>query len=216
VTVAGTIGSWWFASKGGVRGSFFRASFFSFGSICLGSLLVAIVSSLKDFFQTLKNHKDSVFLCCAQCCLNCIEFLVDYFNKWAFVYVALKGDTFLEAGKNVTRLFKQKGWETIITDSLVDTILLMVSICVGLITGCFTGILAIQKNMQFGEIAPWVVGFVVGFIFTSTIMSLVASSVNTIIVCFAENPDHLEKNHPHLYPDMIHSWRHAWPDDFHY
>lgn len=221
VTVAGAVGSWWFSPEqldgccnSAVRGSFFRASTFSFGSICLGSLLVAVVQTLKDFLDMLRNHDDQVLLCCAECLLGCIEFLIEYFNKWAFVFVGLYGYPFMEAGKNVITLFKDRGWTTIITDSLVDSILTMVSVCIGLITGILAGVLANNQQMLLGEIAPWIIGFFVGFMLASTLMSLLASAVNTVIVCFAEAPNELKKNHPHLSHKMIHSWRKAWPNDF--
>lgn len=44
-------------------------------------------------------------------------------------------------------------------------------------------------------------------------MSVVASAVNTIIVCFAEAPAEFDVNHPHLSMDMRSAWRQAWPNE---
>ena len=38
----------------------------------------------------------------------------------AFVYVGLYGYSYLEAGKNVITLFKNRGWEAIIADDLIS------------------------------------------------------------------------------------------------
>ena len=38
----------------------------------------------------------------------------------AFVYVSLYGYSYLEAGKNVITLFKNRGWEAIIADDLIS------------------------------------------------------------------------------------------------
>jgi len=54
--------------------------------------------------------------CIAQCILSCLASLVEYFNKWAYIYVGVYGFGYLEAGKNVFALFKNRGWEAIITD----------------------------------------------------------------------------------------------------
>ena len=38
----------------------------------------------------------------------------------AFVYVGLYGYSYLEAGRNVITLFKNRGWEAIIADDLIS------------------------------------------------------------------------------------------------
>ena len=38
----------------------------------------------------------------------------------AFVYVGSYGYSYLEAGKNFITLFKNRGWEAIITDDLIS------------------------------------------------------------------------------------------------
>ncbi len=47
----------------------------------------------------------------------------------------------------------------------------------------------------------------------SILMSVVASAVNTVIVCFAEAPREFEVNHPQLSMDMRNAWRQAWPNE---
>lgn len=50
VTVAGTVASWWFnvESKGSTGGALKRSLTTSFGSICFGSLIVAIIQTIKQ------------------------------------------------------------------------------------------------------------------------------------------------------------------------
>ncbi len=57
------------------------------------------------------------------------------------------------------------------------------------------------------------VGFLVGVVLASILMSVVASAVNTVIVCFAEAPREFEVNHPQLSMDMRNAWRAAWPNE---
>ena len=80
VTVAGTVGSWWFAPEdassccsSGMLGSGFRALTTSFGSICFGSLLVAIVQALKAMAQAARGNDNQILICIAECILGCIE-----------------------------------------------------------------------------------------------------------------------------------------------
>lgn len=153
-TVAGTVGTWWFhpaeasscCSKA-VCDSFFRSITWSFGSICFGSLIVAVIQAVREMARAAREQDDSVLLCCADCILGCIESLVEYFNQWAFVFVALYGYSFMEAGKNVMTLFRERGWTSIITDMLTDGALVMCSLAVGAITGLIAAIVAQGSNL---------------------------------------------------------------------
>jgi hypothetical protein len=48
--------------------------------------------------------------------------------------------------------------------------------------------------------------------FATIFMSIVASAVNTVIVCFAEAPAEFETNHPALSAQMRAAWTQAWPE----
>ena len=90
VTVSGVVGTWWFdpaeassiCSKA-ILDSFVRSATFSFGSICLGSLLVALVQVVRHLVENARAHSnDGMLMCIFDCLLGCIEQLADYFNKW--------------------------------------------------------------------------------------------------------------------------------------
>jgi len=95
-----------------------------------------------------RNNGDAnaLLACCANCILGCLESILEYFNKWAFVYVGLYGYSYLEAGKNVMTLFKNRGWEAIIADNLVGTTMFFLSLAVGLITGAVGILFVTQTN----------------------------------------------------------------------
>jgi len=230
VTVAGTVGTWWFVPtegssccSNGVRDSFARSVTTSFGSICMGSLLVAIIEAAKSMVRHLRESEDGggILLCLAECLLSCLQDVMEYFNMWAFVFVGLYGYGFIESGKNVINLFKTRGWTTIITDNLAQGVLAMVSIAVGLITGLVALGVSHAKGMVFGDelgasAAAFFIGFIIGAVLTSTLMTLVSSAVNTVIVCYAEAPAEFQQNHPELSEEMRATWRQAWPAEFCY
>jgi hypothetical protein len=223
VTVAGTVGTWWFdpltassCCSRGVRDSWFRAMTFSFGSICFGSLIVAVIQAFKEMVHQMREQDDGILACCAECLLGCIESLVEYFNAWAFTYVGLYGYSFMEAGKNVMTLFRSKGWTTIVTDNLVDSALGMVSIGMGVLTGVTALFLASVTGMDLAIAIPFCIGFVIGLALCSTLFSVVSSAVNTVVVCYAEAPNEFQANHPLLSENMRDAWRKAWPSEFHY
>jgi len=228
VTTAGTVGTWWFVPREAngccstaLRDSFRRATTYSFGSICLGSLLVAVVQALRMMAHQARQNEDMQLLACVlEFILACIQDIVEYFNKWAYVYVGLYGFGYIEAGRNVIQLFQQKGWTVVITDNLTEWALFMMSVVVGAVTGII-GLLASVANpnllADLGEdnasfAAAFFASFLVGVVFSSILMSVVQSAVNTVIVCFAESPAEFERNHPVLSSEMRSKWREALPE----
>jgi hypothetical protein len=131
----------------------------------------------------------------------------------------ITGYNYLDAGKNVITLFRNKGWTTIIADNLADNVLFMVSIMIGLLSGLVGFIVTtLDQNIfaNFGFESPGGVGFMFGFlvgaVLSSILLSIVASAVSTVIVCFAESPSEFESNHPQLSMEMREAWRSAWPE----
>jgi len=221
VTVAGVIGSWWYVpdnNSGVLSDALCQASTYSFGSICFGSLFTEIIKSIVGAISFFRQNDDcSHMVCFLECTLKCVENIVDYFNKWSYVYVGLYGFSYLDAGRNVLTSFEQKGWTVLVTDDLVDNVLFMFSIGVGLIAGVI-GWAVTRLDFDLGvEIGSpsssgFLVGFLIGFLFTSISMSVVGSAVNTVIVCYVESPTEFSENYPQLFQEMTAAWQEAWPD----
>jgi len=227
-TVAGTIGTWWFVPgeasscwSSAIQDSFGRATTYSFGSICLGSLVVAVVQALRAIVHNARNNEDAQLLVCIiDCILGCIQNILEYINKWAYVYVGLYGFGYIEAGKNVLELFRSKGWDVIIADDLCDRVLFMVSLGVGVFTGLIGLIcVSLDENLlgsfDLGDDtaqAGFFIGLVVGFVFCSILMNVVGGAVNTVIVCYAESPAEFQANHPQLANEMRDAYMQAYPE----
>jgi hypothetical protein len=88
VTVAGTVGTWWLfpleangCCSQAVRDSYWRSITTSFGSICLGSLIVALIQATRELVNSMRDQNDGLLLCIADCLLGCLESLAEYFNK---------------------------------------------------------------------------------------------------------------------------------------
>jgi len=225
VTVSGVVGTWWFApdSKGccgaSIFGSLIRACTTSFGSICFGSLIVAVLQAIRTLVDVAKANDDigSVAACCIDCIVGCLESLVEYFNKWAFVYVGLYGYGYLEAGKNVMTLFKDRGWDAIIADDLVGMVLSMLSIVVGIITGAIS-LLCFKNSDLFDGFESdykdtwiFILGCIIGIVMCSILMASIDSAVLAVIVLFAEGPAEFETNYPELSCQMREAYAKTYP-----
>lgn len=93
------VGNWWMEPEeaasccsSAVNNSFLRAITTSFGSICFGSLLVAILDALRLLANTARANDDGgIGACIAECILDCLARLLEYFNKWYVRRCALVG-----------------------------------------------------------------------------------------------------------------------------
>jgi Plasma-membrane choline transporter len=132
-----------------VSGSLVRSLTYSFGSICLGSLLQAIVSVLRYIVETARNRRDTadqqdacgnLCFCILDCLARWLEDLVEYFNQWAYCFVGIYGLSYVESGKKVMELFRARGWTSIVTDNLVGYTMAYAAFAVGIGTG-FVGLI---------------------------------------------------------------------------
>jgi hypothetical protein len=98
VIVAGVVSTWWFQPNEAssccsvaIKDSFVRATTSSFGSICFGSLLVAIIQTLRSMVESARHDNDNdgcaaFLLCLVDCLLQCLQGMLEYFNKFAYIY----------------------------------------------------------------------------------------------------------------------------------
>jgi hypothetical protein len=122
----------------------------------------------------------------------------------------------LEAGKNVFSLFQNRGWEAVIADDLVGNALFLVSIIVGGLMGAVGLILDVSSDLfddagGDSKIVAFVLGFIVGLAICSILLSTIASSVNAVIVLFADSPAELQQHYPELSVRMLQTWREIYP-----
>ena len=130
--------------------------------------------------------------------------------------MGLYGYSYLEAGKNVFTLFKNRGWEAIIADDLVSNTLFLVSLLVGGVIGC-VGLIINATSDLFDDAGgdakavAFVLGLIIGLVIASIALSTLGSGVNAVIVLFAEAPADFQRNHPELSNRMRQIWSEIYP-----
>lgn len=172
VTVAGVMATWCFdhsfarnCCSSAVWSSLYRSLTYSFGSICLGSLLLGIVRVLRYFVESAKRQRESrrdsceggeLFLCALDCLIQLFEEVLEYFNHWSFVFCGVYGYSYLQSGRMVIELFKARGWETIVTDDLIHYVLGFTNFSVGVLTGlcCMAAERIIDAKIEPDEYDP--------------------------------------------------------------
>jgi len=223
VTVSGVFASQYFLKgtpfmpKSPTISSFGRAVTTSFGSICFGSLLIAIIQTIKALLRAAINNQGNDNACCvffsvcALCLLNCIGDLFEYFNYYAYTEVAIYGKPYCKAAKDTWALIKDRGVEAIINDNLIGNVLGAGVLLIGILSGLFAfGVLSAEKppwnaNGQF----TWVfivVGVLVGAMTSNVVTGVISSGVATTFVALAEDPAALSRSDPALYAKVVQTW----------
>ncbi|KAI3885132.1 hypothetical protein MKW98_002524 [Papaver atlanticum] len=167
----------------------------SFGSICYGSLFTAAIRTLRWEIRGIRSKigNNECLLCCVDFLFHIVETLVRFFNKYAYVQIAVHGKNFNSSARDAWELFQSTGVEALIAYDCSGAVLFMGTILGGLITGTCAGIWTWHKTSD----RVFMVGctaMLMGFILVGLAMAVVESAVTSIYICYAEDPS------------LIHRW----------
>ncbi|GLB37068.1 putative CTL (choline transporter-like) family protein [Lyophyllum shimeji] len=191
--------------------AFGRASTLSLGSIAFGSLIVTLLELVKMLLQMARNNAnadghpvEACLACCAACCIGFIESLVEYFNRYAYIEIALYGKPYIQAAKDTWRLFKDRGIDALVNDSLVGMTLTWGAYAIGLLCSLFAYLYlrftSPSYNVDGSYTAPVLLfAFLIGLQCSLTLSSAIEAGVSTIFVGLGEDPQVLAARAPELF-----------------
>ncbi|KAL7558097.1 hypothetical protein ACA910_020047 [Epithemia clementina (nom. ined.)] len=230
VIVASVLGTWWYNPEDanwcwddGLNQAICHSLTFSFGSICFGSLAASTIQALKWVHRMFASQTNRCGKCVTgliDCILCFIQGLIEYFNKWAFVMVGIHGDSYIQGGREIIRLFKVRNWTGIVEDGLADLVMFFMKLAIALVTG-LTGWWLVNRDDDIfagvgidpedDDLIGFVAGVMIGYVVASIMMELVSSAVNAVIVCFAKSPAPFKRHYPALCNEMLTGWKKAYP-----
>jgi len=191
--------------------SFGRASTLSLGSIAFGSLVVTLLDILRLLLNTIRNNADEnghpVEVClalCAECFVGCIEGMVQYFNRYAYIEIALYGKPYLRAAQDTWHLLRDRGIDALVNDSLVGMTLTWGAYAIGLLCSLFAYLYLRYTHPSYNAdgqyTAPVLLfAFLIGLQCTMTLSSAIEAGVSTIFVGLGEDPQVLAVRAPALF-----------------
>ncbi|TFK75449.1 DUF580-domain-containing protein [Pluteus cervinus] len=230
-TVAGgPYGTWYYFGprdqgqmpKNPTLGAFGRASTVSLGSIAFGSLIVTILETIRILLRAIENNAsvdghpvEAILACCAGLLVGFIENLVEYFNRYAYIQIALFGKSYIPAAKDTWRMFKDRGLTVLVNDSLIGMTMIWGAYAVGCLSSLFAylylRITAPSYNASGDYTVPVVLfAFLIGLQCCLTMTSSIEAGVSTIFVGLGTDPQVLAERAPELfamiaehYPDVV-------------
>lgn len=191
-----------------------RACTTSIGSVCYGSLIIALLNTTRFILRSIARGDDDAcgfIAACLECLLSWIEQLVEYFNHYAYVQVAMFGKSYCQAAKDTWRLIKDRGVEAIINDNLVGNVLVMGAIFIGALCALFGfGYIHLFLSNDIVDnnaiLVLVIICFFFGLVMTGVITNVIDSGVTTTFVALAESPDALRRTKPQLFERIRREW----------
>lgn len=175
----------------------------SFGSICYGSLFTAAIRTLRWEIRGFRSKigNNECLMCCVDFLFNLVETLVRFFNKYAYVQIAVYGKGFNRSARDAWELFQSTGVEALVAYDCSGAVLLMCAILGGLITGTCCGVWTWikwnDKMIMVGSTA-----MLMGMVLVGLAMVVVESAVTSIYLCYAEDPLLIQRWDPEFFNQM--------------
>lgn len=216
VACCGVVGHWYFYDpKGGGRRRFPALSSLgqaltkSFGAAALGSLILAAIKWLKYLVEKSKKTKNPCVKGCLICFLICMRHAFDVFNTYAFVFVAVYGHGYLEAGKRTAALVKRRGLSAaighVIVEDLQETGVVVGAVCalgLALVLGFFAYELPWQVVLPMAALCLFFGGGIM-----LVVTCLLDSTMATLFILFAIDPQAMKETKPELHAPLDHAWQ---------
>jgi len=195
VSISGAIASWYFSRESNqvkpalrsLRHAFTK----SFGSLALGSLVVAVVEFLQFIINKVKKTPTSnkvvkCIACVLQCFLNCAQGLIKFINRYAYISIAMHGEAFCTSARGTFDLISRNSFSAVIADTLAEFVLFVGKLLGTAATTLFAIILLHALHREISLVIIMYV-IVVSFVIFSLFANIVAVGVDTVLVCYLED-----------------------------
>lgn len=229
MTIAGVIGGWYFSLNESNNpdveplrnkpprfqtcAALWRTLRFHLGGVAFGSLLIALIQFIRAilaYFQRQmagkageKSRMIRMFLCCLQCCLKCVQSCIEMVTRNAYIFIAVKGYSFCQAGRQVFRLIINNA-ATLATVNVLGEIIMFLG-KLFITAGCGWVAYAILDNMPEFQSdgsnpinSSWLVILVTcifAYFVASAFMVTFDLSVDTVLVCYVTDMEETMSRH---------------------
>lgn len=196
-----------------------RLTRFSLGSMAMGSLVVAIIESVRFLLEALRRQLKVVeatpaaccirmIWCCTQCCLGCVEWTIKSINRNAYIMIAVTGRGFCKAAAMATGLIINNILRIGTVNVIGDVMLFLGKLCVSLACALFAFLMLDTHQYKsshhkissplFPVLFCWGLGYVVASLF----FAVVEMAIDTIVLSFCQDVEEHQGN-PQYAPPLL-------------
>jgi solute carrier family 44 (choline transporter-like protein), member 2/4/5 len=179
---------------------------YHFGSLALGSLLIAIVWIIRAIFEYVaekvqdaagENGFTKCLLCCVRCCLDCFDRFMRYITRNAYIYMAISSESFCSSALNAFILVLKNSAKFAFVEGFADVFMFLAKICISVFTTA-TGIICMKFFLTAtpvsSPIIPALCMLAISFIVAGIFVSIFDTGANTILQCYLIDMDVCKQN----------------------
>uniref|UniRef100_A0A0G2JX63 Choline transporter-like protein n=1 Tax=Rattus norvegicus TaxID=10116 RepID=A0A0G2JX63_RAT len=180
--------------------AFGRAVRYHTGSLAFGSLILAFVQMFKVIVEYLdrrlkkaQNSAAQFLHCCLRCCFWCLEKMVKFLNRNAYIMIALYGKNFCESTRDAFYLLMRNILKVKVTDEVTYFVLLLGKVLVSGIVGVLAFLLFTERLHEIVEgptslnyyWVPFLTLVFGSYLIAHGFFSVYSMCVETIFICFS-------------------------------
>mmetsp|Transcript_11641 Transcript_11641/g.31727 ORF Transcript_11641/g.31727 Transcript_11641/m.31727 type:complete len:793 (-) Transcript_11641:1356-3734(-) len=215
VTIAGAIGSFYWAGGDSAHMPTFpvltalkNTAIYHGGSIAFGAFIMAVIQFVRAVLEYIDRKTRELqagnkiaqwLMCCVKCCMWCLEKIVAFINRNAYIMVAIKGTGYCSSACRAIALIILNALRLATVTIIGDLLLFLAKITVA--AGC--GLIAFgmsetkfysspeeyPETQLSSPILPVAVCILTGFIIAEIFFSVYEMGISTILLCFCEDSE---------------------------
>jgi len=180
---------------------------YHFGSLAFGSLLCAIVTTIRVVFEYVgekvagasgNNQFTTCLLASVRCCLDCFDRFLRYINRNAYIYMAISSESFCTSAINSFVLILKNAMKFGFVETISEVFMFLAKFCIAVSTTfCGFMLLGIMVNEEEPINNPFIpVAAIFGFSYlvASVFISIFDIGANTILQCYLIDLDVAKQN----------------------
>ncbi|KAK5642484.1 hypothetical protein RI129_008651 [Pyrocoelia pectoralis] len=199
MVIAGAVSSWYFTRaktrlQSPLLFGLYNLLRYHLGSVSFGSFIIAVVQLARVILLTLhsyvRTHDGKCVSCiikCCQCCLYCLENILKYITRNAYIEITIHGYNFCRAGRQAFQVLATNALRVATINSVGDFILFLGKVLV-VAAIVLIGIELIQKKD--GILHAWVpltLSGLFAYFISHCFLSVYEMAIDTIFICFCED-----------------------------
>ncbi len=167
------------------------------GTAAFGSLIIAIIKTIRAVVAYIQKRAKKwdpsggrilqFLLCIVQCILWCMEKIMKFINKNAYIVTGIYGYSFCKAARTAFFLILRNILR-VTAVNLVSSFILLIGILFTPIVTTFLCYLALAYSVDSGDIsgiiAPLVFTFFISYWVTSMFIEIFGMGIETILICY--------------------------------
>ncbi|XP_046448873.1 choline transporter-like protein 2 isoform X1 [Daphnia pulex] len=212
MVLAGAFASWYWAFDKSrdvpfysLTNSFFRTIFYHMGTVAFGSLIIAIIRSVRVLLEYLdrkvREYSDTscsrAMMCLCKCCFWMLEKFMRFVNRNAYVLCAINGTGFCESASEAFSLLLRNVVRVAVLDKVTDFLLFIGRLVIVTSVGILSFYVFTNRIHYINEYLPPthyymvpIITTVLGAYFISGLFfSVYAMAIDTIFICFLQDTE---------------------------